>query len=117
MSLPAVKVSTVAAGPTTANALCLANLTTGEGRGARTASPRTGNEPLAVERRRHEPPADAVEDQQRRPDADGQAEGGGNPTERNEGHRQQDRETRDSAQRHVDAAIVRARGERDADHN
>ena len=36
---------------------------------ARSSSPGTGDEPFAVERRRDDPPADAVEDEQRRPNA------------------------------------------------
>ena len=46
----------------------------GEERGTSASSPGTGNEPFAVKRRGHDPPAKAVEEQQRHREADGKAE-------------------------------------------
>ncbi len=71
-------------------ALCLADLMAGEGRGARTSSPGTGNEPFAVERRRHESPADPVEEQECRRSDQGGNERRLDDVQRDK-HRQSDR--------------------------
>src|SRR6266545_5931685 len=80
-----------------------------------TSSPGPGNEPFAVEGRRRDPPAESVEDQQRRSEAEGKAERGVDPVERDERRHQGRRETRERAELLCDAYVARSGGDREAD--
>src|SRR5215207_195223 len=78
-------------------------------------SPGAGDEAFAVEHRRHDPPAEAVEHQQQYGEADGQTESGMDDVVRDERRHRDRRETREHAELLRDPDIARSRRDGDAD--
>src|SRR6266702_8590649 len=82
---------------------------------ARTSSPGPRHEPLAVEHRGHDPPAESAEYQQRRRTAEGKAERGVDHVVRDKRRHRDRRETREHAELLCDADVARPGGDRYAD--